>query len=388
MSDGSLLLLVLWLLYLSECLLWISRHSVVFAAPWSWNWSAVTAGEVLGSASGSPRLLNPFPPLGRMHKVELLPVAISPTHIASFNAQTVSPAGRPGQPGGVVDIDAIRSVTVRDSELLINGHRFAKIANRDLRASLATLIEGLRARPESVRSESIEKFWRPQFDLEDARAAVDEAARRAGPLAAACNGQFLLIFVALPVLSLLKGLDYVLIPGAIAMEFMAIQISLLYFLAHRRLHPRETSERVAQVAKMVLCAPLSIRAVDALTAPAAGRFHILTVASAPARFPGKAELLGRLLRDLRHPVGLGSMNEPLAATCRWQNNLIERVAADTLPEASAIIRTLDAPPPRLEAGCRCYCPRCLAQLSIATETCPDCPAVRMVAVSDSHPLEA
>ena len=99
MSDGSLLLLVLWLIYLPECLLWVGRHSVIFAATWSRSWRAISAGEFLGSVSGSLRLVNPFPPLGRFHKVDLLPVSISPARVVAFNVQSISQSGRPRQSG-------------------------------------------------------------------------------------------------------------------------------------------------------------------------------------------------------------------------------------------------------------------------------------------------
>ncbi|HEY5552261.1 MAG TPA: hypothetical protein VIK52_10240, partial [Opitutaceae bacterium] len=386
----SLLLLVLWLLYLPECLLWVNRHSVVFTSPWSRGWSATTASDALGSGSASLRLLNPLPPLGRFFKADLLPVSISPVRVASFNAQTISPAGRPKQAGGTIAIDEIHRVSVHDSEILINGHSFAKVGSRALRTSFAALLDELRARPEAGREKLIERFWQSQFDLEQARAALAEAGRRSATLAAACNAQFLLIYIVLPVLSVLKGLNYVIIPGAIVMEVMAIQIAVIHFLAHRCLFPRSTTDRVTQVVKMILCAPLGIRAVDALTTPVAGRFHILTIAAALDPFPGKTDFLGRVLRDLRHPIGLGSMNELLAETCRWQNAMIERVAARALPDVGALVPTLGAPPPRLEPGCRCHCPRCHAQLLIAAETCPDCLGVRMipVAAAETQPAEA
>ncbi|HUG09483.1 MAG TPA: hypothetical protein VMM36_00630 [Opitutaceae bacterium] len=390
MSDGSLLLIVLWVIYLPECLLWIGRHSVLFTAQWARSWTATTAGEVLGTASGSVRHVNPLPPLGRFHRVDLLPVSISPTHVAAFNPQSISQSGRPRQSGVSISLDAIRGVTVRENEVRINGHVFAKIVNADLRASLVKLLNDLRALPAEQRARLIEEFWQAQFDLEKARAALAETRRQSSLLAAACNGQFVLIYIVLPALSLLKGLNYVLIPGAIAMEFMAIQIAVLHFRAHRRLHPKAKSDRVIHLAKVILCPPLGIRAVDTLTGPAVGRFHILTVAEALPAFPGRLAFMSRVLRDLRHPISHGAKNGLLAGICRWQGDLIERVAARSLPGAAAIVPTLDAPPPRIEKDCRCYCPRCGAQLSIATETCPDCPGVAMipVAASESQPEAA
>jgi hypothetical protein len=381
MSDGSLLLLVLWLIYLPECLLWVGRHSVIFTAQWARGWRATTAGEVLGSVRGSVRHINPFPPLGRFHRVDLLPVSISPTHVAAFNSQTISPAGRPTQSGAVITIDAIRDVTVRENEVRINGHAFAKIAHAELRTALVKLVDGLRAQPVEQRAQLIEEFWQAQFDLEQARAALVATRKESTLLAWACNGQFVLIYIVLPALSLIKGLNYVLIPGAIAMVTLGIQIAVLHFLAHRRLYPKAKWDRMVHLAKVILCPPLGIRAIDSLTGPAVGRLHILTVAEALPRFRARSEFMSGVLRDLRHPLKHGANDESLAKICRWQNGLIERVAARSLPGVAAIVATLDAPPSPIEKDTRCFCPRCAAQLSIATKTCPDCPGVAMIPVA-------
>jgi hypothetical protein len=279
---------------------------------------------------------------------------------------------------------------VRENEVRINGHLFAKIAHADLRAALVELLNGLRARPVEQRAQLIEDFWQVQFDLEEARAALASARKESALLAAACNGQFVLIYLVLPALSLVKGLNYVLIPGAIAMVFMATQIAVLHFLAHRRLHPKAKWDRVIHLAKVILCPPLGIRAVDSLTGPALGRFHILTVAETLPKFRERTEFVSRVLRDLRHPLTHGASDESLAEICRWQGDLIERIAARSLPGVAAIVSTLDAPPSSLEKDCCCFCPRCGAQLSIATKTCPDCPGVAMIPVAsrESQPEAA
>ena len=63
MSDGERLLLFLALIYLSDCLLWVDRRTVLFASGTGGRWRAVVADYLWGNSSG--RLLRPVCSLGK-----------------------------------------------------------------------------------------------------------------------------------------------------------------------------------------------------------------------------------------------------------------------------------------------------------------------------------
>ena len=61
-GEGQTLLLILVLLYLSECLIWVKRESVAFVSAWGRRWKLSVPPSWLGNASGGILFLNPLPP--------------------------------------------------------------------------------------------------------------------------------------------------------------------------------------------------------------------------------------------------------------------------------------------------------------------------------------
>jgi len=98
-GEGETLLLVLILLYLSECLIWVKRESVAFvSAPRRWHLTKPSSW--LGNARGGILFLNPLPPSGRVFLSHLSPVSISPSGVCALNVQTLpSEARSPDQTG-------------------------------------------------------------------------------------------------------------------------------------------------------------------------------------------------------------------------------------------------------------------------------------------------
>lgn len=87
-TDGQTLLLILALLYLTECLIWVKKHSIAFVSPWGRRWRVATPISWLGNANGAMLILNPLPPPGRIFLSHLLPISISPAGVCAFTSQT------------------------------------------------------------------------------------------------------------------------------------------------------------------------------------------------------------------------------------------------------------------------------------------------------------
>ena len=58
-TDGQTLLLILALLYLTECLIWVKKQSIAFVSPWGRRWRVATPISWLGNANGAMLILNP-----------------------------------------------------------------------------------------------------------------------------------------------------------------------------------------------------------------------------------------------------------------------------------------------------------------------------------------
>src|SRR6266550_2108878 len=121
MGELESLLLVLALIYLSECLLWVRRSALAFAS-WRGNrFSLRPAGSWMGNQHGSLLLSNPLPPLGMVFLVSGLPLSLSPATVLAYSSVCLDPAGRPWQTARHLAFDDVRTIDVDGRKLVLNG---------------------------------------------------------------------------------------------------------------------------------------------------------------------------------------------------------------------------------------------------------------------------
>ena len=78
MGEFESLLLILTLIYLSECLVWVRRGALVFASWWGKSFRILHPGTLLGNQRGGLLLANPLPPLGATFISPGFPLSLSP----------------------------------------------------------------------------------------------------------------------------------------------------------------------------------------------------------------------------------------------------------------------------------------------------------------------
>src|ERR1051326_9312631 len=99
MGELESLLLVLALIYLSECLVWV-RRGVLVLGSWSGRrFRLLQPGRWLGNARGGWLLANPFPPLGTVFLTPWIPFSASPEAAFAGSASCHGYGGRPAQTG-------------------------------------------------------------------------------------------------------------------------------------------------------------------------------------------------------------------------------------------------------------------------------------------------
>ena len=97
MGELESLLLILALIYLSECLVWVRRGALAFAS-WRGNrFGLRPPGTWMGNQRGGLLLSNPFPPLGTVLIVPDLPLSLAPAAVFAYSSVCLDPAGRPWQ---------------------------------------------------------------------------------------------------------------------------------------------------------------------------------------------------------------------------------------------------------------------------------------------------
>jgi hypothetical protein len=374
MGELESLLLVLALIYLSECLVWVPRSALAFA---SWRGNAFglrPAGSWMGNQHGSLLLANPLPPLGTIFIVPDFPLSISPAAVFAYSSVCYNPAGRSWQTARHLALDDVRNVAVDGRKLLVNGDVLLKAASIYSARWLAEWLRRLRKSPEPERAAVIRQLLDENLDVEKISARCRLFRTCARPIRILSNGLFVYLFLVVSPLILRFGFGQFglwLLAGMLA---QTIAIAVLFRRAHQLLYPDAGEERLKPFLTMLLAPPAAIRAPDILGRHLLENFHPLAVAQvlcSPGRF---RSFCRQVLLDLRYPllpVCPTNEREP-RATEQWFRTFKQETAERFVRRAGLKLEELTAMPEPTEPASQSCCPRCGAQFVTRTGTCADC----------------
>lgn len=377
-GEGPTLLLILVLLYLSECVIWVKRESVAFVSAWGSRWRLAVPPSWMGNANGGFLLLNPLPPAGRVFLSHLSPVSISPSGICAFNLQTLpSEARSPYQSGEFLPFSKIKASVSDGAYLVINNEKFTKCTTPKQARELATLVGAL-AKASASKRENIAGAWIvKQFAVDDAAALLQESEKLIKPIQQMGVILFLFLFVFTPSLAFTYGLAPLVIPVAVVMVALAVEIAIMFQRAHQKLYPAESSERLESLVKMILCPPVSIRAADILTRNLLSEYSPIVLASV---LPGSGEqqFVRGVILDLKHPLRHEISDETAAQTIAWTANEQLNVCLEQVKKGRYLKPEDLRASTQREENSVSYCPRCRCQFVVTEGECPDCPGVPLV----------
>ena len=370
-GEGETLLLVLILLYLSECLIWVKRESVAFVSTWL-RWHLAKPSPWLGNARGGILFLNPLPSGGRVFLSHLSPVSISPSGVCALNVQTLpSEARSPDQTGDFLPFGKIKEAGVDGSYLTINNERFARCTTVKQARALASVIAAM-VKASASKREGLARNWiAKQYSANDATSLLKEAQELIKPIQSLGLILFLFLFVLTPLLGAFVGLMTLIVPVAIVMVALAVEIAIIFRRVHAKLYPAESAERLESLIKMILCPPVAIRAADILTKNLLAEFSPIVLAEVLTA-SGERQFVRSVILDLKHPLGHELSDASAVETITWAVNEQVKVC-----ERYAKPEELLAPAQREENSIS-YCPRCQCQFVVAAVECPDCPGVRVL----------
>src|ERR1051326_4679511 len=126
MGELESLLLILGLIYLSECLVWVRRGVLAFGSWRGQNFAPRASGTWLGNQHGNLLLSNPLPPVGTVFIVPDLPLSLSPAAVFAYSSVCLDPNGRPWHTARHVSFGEIRNVVADGRKLFVNGEVFLK----------------------------------------------------------------------------------------------------------------------------------------------------------------------------------------------------------------------------------------------------------------------
>src|SRR5919205_2523891 len=299
MTEGQTVLLILILVYLSDCLIWVKRESVAFVSTWGGRWRLTVPPSWLGNSNGGILFLNPAPPAGRIFLSHLLPISISPSGICAYNLQTLpSEARSPAQTGQYLPFNKIDNAATDGVYLLVNNEKFAKCATPRQEKTLVELIRELVKASASKRASLVRTWMQKQFAVDEAAVRLKEGKAIIEPVQELSLILFLFLFVFTPMVTSIFGLMPLIIPVAVVMVILAALVGIMFYRAHKRLFPAEGSERFENVIKMILCPPVSIRAADILSRNLLADYSPFVLAS----LSGEQQFVRAFVLDLKHPL--------------------------------------------------------------------------------------
>jgi len=374
MSDQQSFLLILTLLYLSECVCWARRGAALFRRAWTSRWQMALHSGVLANDRGELHWLWPLPPLGTAHVLRAPPFSLTPEGILAGTTEVLPGQGRPRLSDRFLRWDEIKTVETEHRRLLINGERFWESDSPYQPLRWAKLIPQLAALEPAQREPRLAVELAAAFDraaLERSRREFEEAAR---PVRRFTNALFVLLFLAVPGAFWRFGLLPTLWPVLVALGLLVVLATRQFLKAHRRLHPEAGDERF-RIGIVVALAPFSaIRAVDALGRSALERFHPLTGAFALLPRAEAEEFARRVWRDLRFPMQpeFPGGNATASAAARWFRERELAAVERFLNSEDVDVGALARPPKPTEAVNVRYCERCESQFTTQGKACADC----------------
>lgn len=377
MTDNQFLYFVIVLLYLSECLIWVSSRSVAFSKS-NRNWRVLFSSSLFGNESGGLALAYPFPFLGRCYITHLLPLSFSPKGIVNTSIEVLTKK-IPKIPIKQLqfDFNDIRSVDNNGNILKINDALFCKCGSSQQAKAIATAIEYILQHKD--KQDGISKFIDLLFDTKNIKDSIGLFENKTKVLTIICNTQFYLLMLVAPALVYVFGSSFIIWSG-LWLVISNIIIIIFFNLAHIGLYPDSIKERITDSLKMFFCPPLSIRAIDILSLQYLSEYHPVAVASVILEQPQFESFAKQSLLSYNFPYNLIEDND-YKETLKWHLNSIEESIKQLLVHIGFDLNIINAIPIKSD-DLNSFCPRCHAQFLITNGQCPECTGVSLIEYTD------
>ncbi|HKS37987.1 MAG TPA: hypothetical protein VJW76_12395, partial [Verrucomicrobiae bacterium] len=287
MGELQGLLLVVGIIYLSECLVWVRRGAMAFASSWGTSSRIRHPGVLAGNPRGGLLLTNPLPPLGDIFIVAPFPASLSPEGVFAYLASCLNPAGRRVQTAKYASWDDLQPLQIDGRKVLVGGALFLTATSTFGARHTGDLLGRLRKLSKDDRAAAIHQALSESLDTRKVSEHLREYRRRSNPIRIFANFLFIYLFLIVPPLIWRFGfgvLGLCLLGGMLA---QTITLALLFRSAHKALYPDAREERFKPFLTMLLAPPAAIRAPDVLGRHLLEPFHPLAVARilcSPKRF--------------------------------------------------------------------------------------------------------
>lgn len=350
-TELASLFLIVFLVYLLQCICWVSPHAIVFKLGIRARGNRRYQGFVWNALDTAGLLANPFPPLAPLLATQWPAFELSPDSIRF-----------PGKEGERVSISWEKlAVTHSDSKLFCNGALAFKGSDVQVK-QCSEILTQLKRSHRGQREQIIQDWLRKMINSQAASRLVRVFAGRACWLRVIANFQFVFLFLLIP-LGFREFGTGILWRAVLMLVLIDITIVLEFWTLHKVMFPQaESKDHRFKSALTILLSPIAaIRACDAVARDLLAGYHPLAAAGALLSAEEFRRFAGEQLR-----------------LCRFGDYANKQYQAMLQKAMEKAIRQQDLDPeelmrpPEAQSGCVVYCPRCLAQYTKIREECSDC----------------
>ncbi len=264
MTDFKLLYLVLALIYLSDCLFWVRRGSIVLRGWFTGRCAVAHPSSGFGSTSAGIVPLNPLPPFGNAYVCDQWPLSLTEDAAYSYVATVPNHHERPEQLACCVRFDDIRTVTRDGAMVLVNDRAFAKLNSEMSAIHFSRLLVRLARMPAVDRNRAIDAALSQSMNPDAIRRRLARFRLHASPLRLQAHLIAVVLFGAVPFTIAVVRYRRFLLPSLILLAgFLLIQ-SVTFVIAHRRLFRRGGASRYRTAFTMIFTPPAAIRAAGCI----------------------------------------------------------------------------------------------------------------------------
>lgn len=378
MTDGEAFLLVFVLIYLSDCLVWLTPAGYAIVSFWGQGFLVRRARVHFEALRKGFAVLNPLPPFGTVFVGEAWPVALTAEGLAPWTRENPNPGAALGGLRGVgfMAWDAVERVSSRDGYLCLNGRRFAHCVTRASAGHLARAVEKIRRLPDATaRDEAIGRLVRRSFNVRHAARRVAFFHRVTRPMRFSAVVLWALVFFLLPYAywRFEEGPRFYLM--LLGVWLLMLQMGVEFFRLHRRFYPRLSGDRWQHLGFALLFPHYTIRSIDALSKGFLASHHPMAIAAALARPDERDKLAGTLSRDANFPIPVGDDRSAREAEVFRQRHFLP--ALEGLLERNEI--SVVSSGIEDESMTVAWCPRCHTPYQVLGAPCDDCGGIPTVA---------
>jgi hypothetical protein len=359
MTELGTLFLIVFVVYLIQCICWVSPDSVVFALGFRGRGKRKSQGFVLSALNTAAFFGNPLPPL--------TPPLVTRWPAFQLNPDSILFTGPEGE---TISIPWEKLVVSQSgSKLLCNGTQIFKGDETQVPRHYE-LLQQIQKAKRSQREQIIQKWLRKSLNMQSAARHVKVFQSRSLWIRITCNLQFFLLFFFLP-FAIAAFIPRILWPAI----FLVLATSILLAIDFRSLHReffRNAKDARFKSALTIALSPLAaIRTCDTLCHDLVVNFHPVAVAGAICSDKEFEAVAGEQLRQ-------GKFS---AFANQWYQKKLEALIEQVIRQRGLEPERLLAPSTQL-SGCVVYCPRCLAQYVAERTECTDCGYEALVAFKE------